>query len=50
MKTLSKKVAPDAKSVKFDVDLPAGPVDIEAWFIQRDGQRLGAYFVYVEQF
>ena len=49
MKALSKNVAPGAKSVKFDVEVPAGPIDIEAWFVKGDGERLGAYFVYVEQ-
>ncbi len=49
MKTLTRKVAPGAKSVQFDVDLPAGPVDIEAWFIKSNKKRLGAYYVYVEQ-
>jgi len=49
MEPLTKKVPQDAKSVGFDVDLPAGPVDVEAWFILEDGRRLGAYFVYGEQ-
>jgi hypothetical protein len=48
MKTLTKKVAPNAKSVQFDVELPIGPVDIEAWLTLGGGKRLGAYFVYVE--
>jgi len=34
----------------FDVDLPIGPVDVEAWLIDPDGKRMGAYFVYAEQF
>ena len=48
-KPLTKNVTPDAQSVQFDIDLPAGPVDIEAWFTLSDGNRLGAYFVYVEE-
>lgn len=49
MKPLTQKVAPAAMSVQFDIDLPAGPLDIEAWFIKTDGKRMGAYFVYIEQ-
>ena len=49
LKPLTKKVASDAKSVQFDVELPVGPVDVEAWFTLGDGERLGAYFVYVNK-
>jgi len=47
--TLSKAVTPGAQGVFFDVDLPIGPVDVEAWLIGPDGKRLGAYFVYADQ-
>jgi len=46
---VAKKVDPSAQSVQFELELPAGPVDIEAWLIGPDGKRQGAYFVYVEQ-
>ena len=46
---VTKKIDPDAQSVQFELELPAGPVDIEAWLISPDGKRQGAYFVYVEQ-
>lgn len=47
--TLSKNVAPGVQGVFFNVDLPTGPVDVEAWFIGPEGKRMGAYFVYVDQ-
>jgi len=46
---VAKKIDPDAQSVQFELELPVGPVDIEAWLIGPDGKRQGAYFVYVEQ-
>jgi arylsulfatase B len=46
---VTKKIDLDARSVQFELELPAGPVDIEAWLIGPDGKRQGAYFVYVEQ-
>ena len=49
LETLTRKVAPNAKSVTFEIDLPAGPVDLEAWFVLGSGKQQGAYFVYVEQ-
>ncbi len=48
-KKLTRKVMRGAQGVSFNVDLPAGPVDIEAWFIGTDGKRMGAYFVYAKQ-
>ena len=44
-----KPVKKDAASVTFDVDLPKGNVDVEAWLISSDGKRQGAYFVYARQ-
>ena len=48
-KQLSKDVGHDAHCVTFDVELPAGDVDVEAWLIGPDGKRTGAYFVYVQR-
>jgi len=46
---LTKKVAADAESVVFDVELEAGPLDIKASLIDSKGERRGAYFVYAEK-
>ena len=46
---LRKPVAPDDRQVTFEIDLPAGPVDLEAWFLAQDGRQLtGAYYVYAK--
>jgi arylsulfatase A-like enzyme len=37
------------QSVSFTTDLAAGDVDLRAWFITEEQQRLGAYFVDVER-
>jgi arylsulfatase len=45
---LREPVPAGARSLSFEVALPAGPLDIEAWFLDPQGQRLtGAYYVYV---
>ena len=49
IKTFTKKVTADAKCIVFEVDLPKGAVDLEAWFVLGNGKRKGAYFVYVDQ-
>lgn len=49
MDVLAKTVPPGAKSVEFEVDLPAGEVDLEAWFILGNTKRMGAYYVYVDR-
>lgn len=47
--TLHEPVKGDARCASFSVDLPAGPIDVEAWFLAADGRRLtGAYYVYAE--
>lgn len=46
---LTLELTPGARGVCFDVDLPIGPVDVEAWLIGPDNKRMGAYFVYVDQ-
>ena len=46
---LRSRVAPSATSVSFSVELLAGPLDIEAWLLDAQGERLtGAYYVYAE--
>ena len=42
-------VTAQTRYARFDVDLPAGDVDVEAWLVLSDGTRMGAYFVYAEQ-
>ena len=37
------------KGVAFEVELPAGPAELQTWLIGRDGTERGAYFVYVER-
>lgn len=37
------------EGVVFKLELEAGPIDIEAWLIDSEGERMGAYFVYAEQ-
>jgi len=49
LQPLTQDVSKGAQGVVFDVDLTAGPVDLEAWFIQSNGKRLGAYYVYAER-
>ena len=47
---LTNKVPAGAQGVTFDVDLKAGPLDLKAWLIEPNGERMGAYYVYAEQF
>jgi len=46
---LTKKVPAGAQGVTFDVDLEAGPLNLQAWLIESNGERMGAYYVYAEQ-
>jgi hypothetical protein len=39
----------DADSVGFEADLLPGRTDLEAWFMDSDGEERGAYYVYVER-
>lgn len=42
-------IRPDAAGVSFVAELPAGPVDLQAWFVDATGRRIsGAYSVSVE--
>jgi hypothetical protein len=38
-----------AESVTFEANLTAGVTELEAWFIDPDGEERGAYYVYVER-
>jgi|LSQX01.3.fsa_nt_gb hypothetical protein len=40
-------VGPDAERVEFEANLKAGVTELEAWFIDADGDERGAYYVYV---
>lgn len=46
---LTRKVSADTRGVAFDVDLEAGPLDIQAWLVLSKGERMGAYYVYARQ-
>jgi arylsulfatase A-like enzyme len=48
-RVFSRTVGPHDKRATFEVRLPAGPLDLEAWFLDQDGRQLtGAYYVYAE--
>jgi len=46
---LTRKVAPGAQGVSFEVDLKPGDLDFEACLKKADGTRMGAYYVYAEK-
>jgi hypothetical protein len=46
---ISKKIDPDAQSVWFQIALDEGPADLHAWFMDQDGTKRAAYFVYVKK-
>jgi hypothetical protein len=38
------------KAISFTVNLPAGPTDLQTWFLNANGGLLtGAYYVYVNR-
>lgn len=43
-----KEVKPGEEEVVFKGQLTTGVTDLEAWFIDGNGERCGAYYVYVE--
>ncbi len=45
----STDVDPKAHAAVFEVDLPAGPAELQTWLLSADGTERGAYFVYVER-
>ena len=43
-------VTPTDKLISFTVNLPAGPTDLQTWFLDANGELLtGAYYVYVRR-
>lgn len=38
-----------ARAAVFEVDLPAGPAELQSWLISKDGKSRGAYFVYARR-
>lgn len=48
---VDKTVAVDGGSMAavFEVDLPAGPAELQTWLLSNDGTERGAYFVYAER-
>ena len=49
MKTLLKKITPEAQGAVFEANLGEGPVDVNASYIMGDGKKRGAYYVYAWQ-
>ena len=47
--TKEMEIPPDAKQVTFEMDLPEGPQQLSARFVDAAGTEHGAYFVYVER-
>ena len=45
----TRPVEGEMGSVSFTAELPAGDVQLRAWFVTEDNERLGAYFVDVER-
>ena len=37
------------QAIEFTVQLEAGETELHAWFVDEDGQAVGAYYVYVAQ-
>lgn len=42
-------IDPATHAAIFDLDLPAGPAELQTWLIASDGSERGAYFVYVRR-
>jgi hypothetical protein len=43
----TQDVNPDETAVTFQVTLPKGDADLQTWFIDKDGTKRTAYWVYV---
>ena len=41
-------VTPDDKGIIFTANLNAGETLLQSWFLDDDGNDIGAYYVYVE--
>jgi len=46
---MTKPIEPEAKAVTFNVQLKAGKTRMQTWFIEKNGDSLGAYYVYVKR-
>lgn len=46
---LEKKITSSDTNATFDVELPAGPANVCAWLIDKNGNKRGAYYVYVKR-
>jgi hypothetical protein len=44
---VEKEIAPEDVSAVFEIDLQPGPNMVRAWLIDADGNKQGAYYVYV---
>jgi arylsulfatase A-like enzyme len=42
-------VTPAAHAAVFELDLPAGPAELQTWLLSGDGAERGAYFVYARR-
>ena len=42
-------IDPAANGAVFEIDLPAGPAELQTWLISKDGTERGAYFVYARR-
>ena len=42
-------VGPEDRAVTFRMPLEAGPVRLQTWLTDADGNAWGAYYVYVER-
>jgi len=46
--TQETPVAPDDKGIVFSAELNAGETLLQTWFVDDDGNDIGAYYVYVD--
>lgn len=42
-------IDPNAHAATFELDLPAGPAELQTWLISSDGAERGAYYVYAHR-
>ncbi|MFZ5831550.1 MAG: hypothetical protein ACOY3P_15810 [Planctomycetota bacterium] len=42
-------ISADDSAASFEVELPAGDLDLRAYFTLDDGSKVGAYYAYVEK-
>lgn len=45
---LTREIPPGSNSIRFELDLTAGPTEIQSWLIEPEGKTRGAYFCEVE--